>query len=243
VPVDNILKLMKKLLKSRGLTYQDVAKALALSEPSVKRLFTSEKLSLGRLAVVCDLLGVSIGELSRLAEREYEESPQTMTSQQEEHLIADSKLFTFFYLLISGWQPKEIRQHYVISVQESTKFLLALDKLGIIELHPKERVKFLVSRDLDWLRDGPIRRQYELSAREDFLSHGFDNKHDRLKYKAWEISESTMNFMCRKIDKFLKEMDSAASVDDDLSKEQTKSYAFLIGIRPWVFSLLARHKR
>ena len=51
-----LLAALKRELRVRHLTYRDVAKALGLSEPSVKRLFSSGRFTLDRLAALTGLL-------------------------------------------------------------------------------------------------------------------------------------------------------------------------------------------
>lgn len=46
----NLIDVLKRELKARGLTYLDVAKRLDLSEASVKRMFSTRDFMLSRLA-------------------------------------------------------------------------------------------------------------------------------------------------------------------------------------------------
>src|SRR5262249_26298627 len=65
--VEQLIATIKRQLKAQGLTYRDVAQALALSEASVKRLFASERLNLDRLAQIAALLGFTLAELTQEA--------------------------------------------------------------------------------------------------------------------------------------------------------------------------------
>jgi hypothetical protein len=61
---------LKKALRASGHTYSDVAKTLDLSVASVKRLFSTEDLSLHRVDQICDLIGVDLREvLNRALDR------------------------------------------------------------------------------------------------------------------------------------------------------------------------------
>jgi hypothetical protein len=53
---------IKRQLKSQGFTYRDVARNLKLSEPSVKRLFSSARLTVDRLSQICAMLGYTMAE-------------------------------------------------------------------------------------------------------------------------------------------------------------------------------------
>ena len=57
---------LKKALRASGHTYADVAKALDLSVASVKRLFSTEDLSLHRVDQICDLIGARSAGDSRI---------------------------------------------------------------------------------------------------------------------------------------------------------------------------------
>ena len=54
---------LKRALRSSGHTYTDVAKTLDLSVASVKRLFSTEDLSLHRVDQICDLIGLDLRDI------------------------------------------------------------------------------------------------------------------------------------------------------------------------------------
>ena len=58
--ISQIIATIKRQLKLQGLTYRDVAVALDLSEPSIKRLFASEQFTLERIVEICSLLGFTL---------------------------------------------------------------------------------------------------------------------------------------------------------------------------------------
>ena len=60
--VTQLIATIKRQLKSKGLTYRDVARALQLSEPSVKRLFSSERFTVDRLAQISHLLEFTLAD-------------------------------------------------------------------------------------------------------------------------------------------------------------------------------------
>jgi len=62
------LSRIKSLLKSKGLTYADLAGALDVSEVTVKRVLNNNDISLQRLVQISNILGVSLFE--ELAELE-----------------------------------------------------------------------------------------------------------------------------------------------------------------------------
>ena len=78
-----IIDVLKKLLKEQGVTYLQVAQALALSEASVKRLFAERQFSLQRLDRVCALLGLEISDLVRRLEHDLRIDALALEQEQE----------------------------------------------------------------------------------------------------------------------------------------------------------------
>ena len=62
-----IIAVLKRSLKARGTTYRDLARAVGLSEASIKRIFAQETFSLARLEQICTALGLSIAEVAGMA--------------------------------------------------------------------------------------------------------------------------------------------------------------------------------
>src|SRR5258708_12982938 len=84
---------LKKALREGGHTYADVAKKLELSVASVKRLFSTEDLSLQRLDQVCELIGMGLREiLDRAGDRTA--APHQLTLAQETELRSDPTLLS-----------------------------------------------------------------------------------------------------------------------------------------------------
>ena len=116
---------IKRELKRQGLTYRDVASALHLSEASVKRLFSSRRLTVERLLEVSRLLGYTLAELGRLSEAA---APQVrmLSLEQEAKLVADVKLLLVAVCLLNQWSVGNIVAYYKQqgSVESGTRFRL-----------------------------------------------------------------------------------------------------------------------
>ena len=57
---------LKRVLKSRSLTYRELAERLGLSESAVKHMFSTGNFSLKRLDHVCEVLAIDIRPPSRV---------------------------------------------------------------------------------------------------------------------------------------------------------------------------------
>ncbi|HZW24287.1 MAG TPA: helix-turn-helix transcriptional regulator [Gallionella sp.] len=176
-----LISTIKKQLKSQGMTYRDVARALKLSEPSVKRLFASERFTVDRLVQVSNLLGYTLAELSKEAQAG-QLRLSTLTEKQEREVVSDPKLLVVAVCALNHWTPDEIVATYRVSHAECIKLLLRLDKLRIIDLLPGNRIRINVSRDFDWLPNGPIRQYFQGRGLGDFLKSGFSNENESMAF-------------------------------------------------------------
>lgn len=87
-----LLRTLKKCLRAKGLGYRDVAKALDISEASVKRIFSQSTFTLPRLEQVCRFLDMSIYDLARQTRLGTDDEITRLTLEQELGLTKDSTL-------------------------------------------------------------------------------------------------------------------------------------------------------
>ncbi len=167
-----LIRTLKKHLKGQGKTYRDVAVALGLSEPSVKRLFASGRFTVERLVQVSNLLGYTLVELAREAQAA-QPRISVLTEIQERELISDPRLLIVAVCALNHWEMADIMQYYRIAEPECIKYLLRLDRLRIIDLLPGNRIRVNVERDFDWLPSGPIQQYFRSRGLADFLTGDF----------------------------------------------------------------------
>ena len=137
---DQLLDALKRVLKSRRVTYSELALRIGLSEASVKRLFSQQTFTLARLQQVLKALDMDFFELAKLA-RGAGDAPQEMSEEQEQALASEPNLMGVFYLLFNDWQPAQILARYELTEAELTRWLAKLDRLQLIYLMPGNRVK------------------------------------------------------------------------------------------------------
>jgi len=230
-----LLDALKKCLRAKGLTYQDVAEALGMSEASIKRIFSRQTFTLERLEEVCRFLDMSIYDLARLTKMYTEDESSVLTVAQEEALAADSGLLTYFYLLLLGRTPREVAAEYGVEPLQETRLLTRLDRLKLIDLYPNNRVRLLTARRILWRPDGPIRRRYEREVKAEFVAHRFNGKDERLSLESTELSEASIKVLNRKLERLSQDFDELAELDMTLPREQKKSYGLMLALRPWTY--------
>lgn len=186
-----LISTVKRLLRSQGMTYRDVAKSLRISEPSVKRLFSSGRFTVERLVQISHMLGYTLAELSKEAIAS-QSKLDVLTEKQERELVSESKLLVIAVCVLNHWSFKEITATYRISETECVKYLLRMDKLRIIDLLPGNRIRINVSRDFGWLPAGPIKQYFQSRGQGDFLKSGFAHEDEMMAFVHGMLTEQAL---------------------------------------------------
>lgn len=196
--ISALLATIKRLLKRQGLSYRDVGRTLALSEASVKRIFSSGQLTLERLAQISALLGFSLAELTREAQTSAQ--PIRILSEVEEaFLVSDMKLLLVAVCALNHWTMAEIIEAYALSEAECLQCLLHLDRLGLIALLPGNRIRLLIARDFGWRAGGPIRRFFKDQGLNDFLDSPFAGEGEVMAFVHGMFTDSAFEELAAEI--------------------------------------------
>lgn len=187
--ISQIIATIKRQLKLQGFTYRDVAAALDLSEPSVKRLFASEQFTFERIVEICSLLGFTLAEIAQEAQNG-QRRLRTLSSAQESELVQDDKLLLVAVCALNHWRLLDIVGVYGLSEAECLQHLLHLDRLQLISLLPGNRIRVNVARDFDWLPDGPIQRHFREQGMPEFVAGAFDGAGDALDFVHGMLTDS-----------------------------------------------------
>lgn len=232
-----IIGSLKKLLKSRGMTYAALAGRIGLSEPSVKRIFSRSTLSLGRLQQICQALDASIHEVARLAGEQNADATETLTWDQEAALAEDPKLLACLYLLTNGRTARELCTELQADEKQMRRWFARLHALGLVELRSNLRARVRAASAITWRKDGPIRKLYETQVRDEFLRSSFSDRSEALHFRSAELSEASYRVLLRKLERLANEFRDLAELDRSLPSREKRSVAVLLASRPWVFSM------
>jgi transcriptional regulator with XRE-family HTH domain len=226
---------LKQLLKERGISYAHVAKKLALSEATIKRLFSTQEFSLQRLDEICELAGV---ELTHVIERMHERTAPTiqLSVVQEQEIIADQKLFLLAWLLLNRWRFADIVTHYAFTEREALRHLIKLDRLKIIELQPGNKVRLLVSRHFTWRAGGPVQNYIHQKILSEFFASRFTDAREEFYFHGGVVSEAAMTQLKKTLQNAARECVAIMDRDRHLSIAQRGGAAFVLALRPWQYS-------
>lgn len=167
----NLASCLRAIMKAKKVTYASLAKQLKVSEATMKRFFTATDGSIGRVAEICSALSISFADLVEQSKNQGEHV-FTLTIEQESFFASHPNYFAFFQeLLEKNLSPKEIRTKHGISQYSVTKYLRQLDKMGLIEWQPSDRVKLKVQGTHNWLDSGPLQQKFLPADNMAFLKY------------------------------------------------------------------------
>lgn len=232
-----IIDVLKRTLKTRGITYRDLAQKVGLSEASVKRVFAEETFTLQRLEKICGAVGLTVGELVRMSSQTGKPSAQYLSLEQEDLLAAEPRLLASFYLLLNGRSSPEIQTRLDLNERELRALYVKLDAAKLIELLPGLKTRLRVGPVVAWRSDGPVRRNYERQVKAEFLQSEFTGADEALHFHTAELSDASAQLLFRKLEQLAREFADFAALDQGLPVKRKRSVALMLAFRPWVFSM------
>ncbi len=223
---------LKKELRRGGITYRDVAHSLGLSESRVKRLFLEKSFTLQRMVRICAMAGMEISDLVRIAERSTPLTTQ-ITLRQEQELVSDIELLLMAHFLVSRWSFSEIINTYAISETKGITLLAKLDRMKLIELLPGNRVKLMISRNFDWIEDGPIQHFFNHRVRDEFLESAFAGDGEFKVFLSGMLTQTSNAELVRQLRRVPSEFNQASVKDEAYPLHSRKGTSLMIAMRPW----------
>jgi transcriptional regulator with XRE-family HTH domain len=235
---------LKRELKSRGITYADVAVRIGMSEASVKRMFSQRNFTLQRLD---DILKATDISLQDIAGKAHDDAAliSELSYAQEKEIIGEPKLFLVAVSALNQLTVPEIVGTYDITEAEVVKQLTRLDRIGILELLPNNRIKLLVSRTFRWMPNGPIQAHFREQAFGDYLESHFDGEHELMRLVNVMLSRESIAALLNRLKQVAKEFSRQHQEDAKLPFEDRFAISFMLAARPWLpkeFKALLRHK-
>lgn len=139
-----VCNLVKQELKSRGLSYQDLASELDISEVSVKRLLNNaQPMSMQRLIHIGQLLDFPLSKLLEQAEKNLHAIP-LFTPEQDAAFYDCPALFTFWSELAENKTVADIAERYQLDQPSLHIYLRKLEQAGLVSLGLNNQCKLRV---------------------------------------------------------------------------------------------------
>jgi transcriptional regulator with XRE-family HTH domain len=231
-----LIKTLKTALKSQGKTYADVAVELGLTEASVKRLFSRQSFSLSRLDKVCHLLDMEITNLVQLM-NEQQQRLQQLTIEQEKEITRDVTLTLVTVCVLNRWTMEDIVAYYKISETECIRHLAKLDRLKLIELLPRNRIRLMVAANFSWHENGPIQTFFQKKISQEFFNTRFSGDDECLIVLNGMFSPQSNAEFQRKLKRLAREFDMLNNDDAALDLEHRTGATLVLAMRGWQYGL------
>lgn len=223
---------LKRLIKARGLTYAEVAGRIDISEASVKRWFSQADMTLEKLESICVAIGCDLQELLEFSRTE-KPPVSELSEEQEEALVADPKLFLALYLAINRFSEEDVLSRYRFTKPEWTLLLTRLDRLGIVELQPMNKVRLRTARNFRWRSGGPIEQLFARQLLPEFFAQPFTGEDDKLVLLAGSVSDPTAGLMKQRLEDLAREFDLLLARDTSLPSKERVGVSLVLAMRPW----------
>ena len=237
-----IVGALKECLRLRGMTYRDLASALGLSEPSVKRMFSRGSFTLARVEEILKLLDLDFHEVAHMS-RNRSQGPAELSEPQEKLLAQDERLLSVFWLLLNAWGFGQILEEFSISKAELTLACARLERAKLIEWGARDRVRLRVPSDFQWRAAGPVKKAYGARVTQEFLKARFAAPLELLRFEAREVSPESAAVIRRRLERLVAECNELAELDSRLAAPRRVGIGVLVACRPWEFSVLNALKR
>lgn len=237
-----VLDALKHVLKQQGVTYAQLAAALNLSEASIKRLFVSKQITLHRLEQICDAINYDMEELFDLV-AESHRTVTELTEQQEQELVDNLKLMLVGFRLFNHYTFEDILRDYDITETEGIQLLAQLDRMGIIDLLPNNRVRMRLARTFSWLKDGPIQRFFERRVQSNFFEVSFSKYNELRLVLNGMLSEHSNQILQQRMQRLASEYESLVKEDKKIDLRKRHGTTLVLAIRPWEVEVFAQFRR
>jgi len=222
---------LKAHYRARGLGYRDVARALKISEATVKRIFSTRDCTLARLEQLCAVVQVDLAELSRSAPRTARLITQ-LTQEQEQELIDDLRLLIVAVCAMGNMPIDDIVRVYTITKTQCIGLLAKLDRIGFLELQENNRYRLRVARTFQWI-PGPIMRWGVKKQAPDYFNYPFVKPGEMMRIVNVRVSKEARVALLARLEQLALEYAEQHNADAWLPLDQRATISLCLAVRPW----------
>lgn len=237
-----LVNTMKKALRAHGLSYAQVATTLELSEASVKRLFSEKSFSLHRLEQICQLMDMEISDLVKMMSEEHRGLSQ-LSLQQEMELATEPTQVMVTVCVLNRWKFSQILNQFSLTEAQCIKYLAKLDRLKIIELMPRNRIRLRIAPNFQWHENGPIQQFFQQHLLSAFFQTRFDHNDEKLLVFNGMLSDASNARFQRKMEQLLHDFDSMNNADCQLPFDERHGSTVVVAMRGWKQTLFENHNQ
>lgn len=236
-----ILEAIRMRMRRDGITYAKLANKLSVSEVSVKRYFSEERLSLDLLDDVCRALGATLDELLAEFKAVAHVQKDTFTEDQEKALADDEFLFVLFFMVARGYSFPAIDARF--ENKETAKIIKALrdlENLQLIEYPSNNELRTLVSSNAHIRPGGSMWKKYSAVSIQEFFNSNFQRGNEYFKLSLGYLTEENAKQLKKKFELLEDEIKTMLVVGQVTAKDVQKKQFYWIAtcFRPMESSVL-----
>lgn len=234
----SLVHAVKIALRTRKITYRDLAQKLDLTESAIKKMFAVGDMTLSRLSAICDLLDISLSGLVSISEN-LPQKKVDLTFEQADFFAKNPSYF-FFYLRVAHERDsvEKIAEDSNLNEKSVWKYLKKLDDLGLIKLQPGNSIVIerqttdKISTQSEVLN--PVRRQMALGFLEDISDENLNRDLQLYFLKLTsDTKESLRKELSEVLNKYSRLSGNQVAV---IGKDELQTFTLLCGFRDNTFA-------
>ncbi len=242
----DLVSTLKAELRRAGITYAHLAQELGLAESSIKRIFAKGDMPLSRIDEVLAVLKMDFAELARLVANA-SPAQQELTLEQERAVVRDPKLLLTAISALSQWSVEQIVATYTLSRPQATACLMALHRLGLIELRQgpgtQLRYRLKIDKAFRWRPDGPVMAFFRQHAVPDYFEGGFDGPGEQLALVHGQIAHARAADFNDRLQRLAQDFAQQHLADQKLPAHEKRAFTLVLAQRSWLFAGLREQLR
>lgn len=163
------IKTLKRILRSKKISYRDLAQRLGLTESGIKKIFTAKDCSFSRLNEICQIAGIKLADLLKEQDGNDLEDVSYTEEQQQYFLKHRDCLHFFWKLAFERLSVEEIQSQEKLSTSQTFLYLKKLDDLKLIHLDVGGKVRVPRVKRIRSFGKGPLIEKLYLEWSQQFM--------------------------------------------------------------------------
>ncbi|RZA09795.1 MAG: XRE family transcriptional regulator [Proteobacteria bacterium] len=229
----------RAILREKGISQPKLAALAGVSLPTAKRWVKGEGISLQEWLKLLTLIGVSLPELLERAGAAGS-AHFTYTPSQEEALASTRGLLAYLDLLLGGKTPAAIAKAHALSNAVTSQYLAKLEKVGLIEWLPKDKVRLLIKGEPRWNPAGPLAKKFRRQTLRE-LTDAYGDDPAAFRIGVYDLSSASRAMISEMNDKFFETL-RLREIEDRRRHEKLDKFTVAIGRAGFIPSMLRLDK-
>ncbi|NUN06238.1 MAG: helix-turn-helix transcriptional regulator [Bdellovibrio sp.] len=230
------LNAIKKALKSRGLSYAELAKDLRMTESGVKKMLTAKDISFRRILQICEVLDILPGQLFSSSEKSRIKEVELSNTQQEALIKNRTLLAVYWRFVVEKYSLDEISKMQNLTKAEAKKLM---DRLVTLDLLVQSRGQYRArhSGKFKWSDSSKLAKHLNQEWSELTLQRSLKNSAATHRLVGMKLSNPSYQRCIEKIQNALDEAVQESEREElTLAKSELHHYSLLLaGVPQGVF--------